>query len=225
MIRYFLVFGMFFDLYLAVNTGRLGYYALNDQDFFALPACRQPISLTHPDTLLLDAAIFQATNEARRKNGIPILQYDISLYLACSNHARSMIVTRFYDHINPYSAFERTAEKRIELFSKRFKRTGENIGQYQTLETKEWFGVHWNGQKGGYDYFDTEENNKLYQPYTYEAYAHYAVQKWLNSPSHRINLLNDKYTHVGCAARLCPNPYMERRAPFARLVQNFGGEK
>ncbi|MEO6685373.1 MAG: CAP domain-containing protein, partial [Dyadobacter sp.] len=152
--RYFIIFGIFLDVYSLLNSGKLGYYGMTDEDFFALPKLQQTIPLTAPDTLLLDAAIFQASNEARRKNGIPIFTYDFSLYLSSSNHARSMIVNNFYNHRNPYSGFERTADKRIELITKRFMRTAENIGQYQTLITKQWFGAHWDSQKRRYEYID-----------------------------------------------------------------------
>lgn len=222
--RYFLIFGMFLDAYGLLNNGKLGYYGMNDADFFALPKLQQIIPLTSPDTLLLDAAIFQASNEARRKNGIPIFTYDFSLYLSSSNHARSMIVNNFYNHQNPYSGFERTSDKRIELITKRFMRTAENIGQYQTIITKQWFGARWNPQLRIYEFFDIEDN-KICQPFTYSDYAHYCVKQWMESPSHRENLLNIHHTYLGCAARLSAAPYHERRAPYGRLVQNFGGEK
>lgn len=222
--RYFLIFGMFMDIYSLLNSGKLGYYGMTDEDFFALPKLQQIIPLTSPDTLLLDAAIFQASNEARRKNGIPIFTYDFSLYLSSSNHARSMIVNNFYNHRNPYSSFERTADRRIELITKRFRRTGENIGQYQTIVTKQWFNVRWDSRQRHYEFLDMDENT-ICQPYTYADYAHYCVRQWMESAPHRANLLNTHYTYLGCAARLSASPYQERRAPYGRLVQNFGGEK
>ncbi|MCF0056002.1 CAP domain-containing protein [Dyadobacter sp. CY356] len=222
--RYFLIFGMFLDVYALLNSGKLGYYGMTDEDFFALPKLQQIIPLTAPDTLLLDAAIFQASNEARRKNGIPIFTYDFSLYLSSSNHARSMIVFNFYNHNNPYSNFERTASKRIELITNRFRRTGENIGQYQTLVTKQWFAVHWDNRERRYEFLDLDEKT-ICQPFTYADYAHYCVRQWMESAPHRANLLNTHYTYLGCAARLSAAPYQEKRAPYGRLVQNFGGEK
>jgi uncharacterized protein YkwD len=222
--KYFLIFGMFIDVYTSLNNGKLGYYGMSDEDFFSLPKVRQIIPLSKPDTLLLDAAIFQATNEARRQYGMPVFTYDFSLYLSSANHARSMIVNHFYNHKNPYSSFERTADKRIELITKRFHRTAENIGQYQTVITKQWFAVHWDAKAGHYEYLDIEEN-KVCEPYTYAAYARYSVRQWMESASHRENLLNSQFTYLGCAVRLSPNPYLERQAPYGRLVQNFGGEK
>ncbi|MBE9463425.1 CAP domain-containing protein [Dyadobacter sp. UP-52] len=215
---------MFIDVYGLLNSGKLGYYGMNDEDFFSLPKLQQIIPLSSPDTLLLDAAIFQASNEARRKNGVPIFTYDFSLYLSSSNHARSMIVNNFYNHKNPYSAFERTADKRIELITKRFMRTAENIGQYQTLVTKQFFGVRWDSQQRRYQFIDLEDNI-ICQPFTYADYAHHCVRQWMESTPHRENLLNKNYTYLGCAARLSAAPYQERRAPYGRLVQNFGGEK
>jgi uncharacterized protein YkwD len=197
------------------------YYQLTDEAFFAQPASCQLISLANPDTLLLDAALFHATNEARHHAGLPPLQYDLALYLAASSHAESMIKRKYYSHENLYSLADLTAAKRIRQRTDRFNWTAENIGQYQTIDTPEWFGVRRNARTGRYEYLDSE-TKQLYQPYSYADFARYAVRQWLASPHHRANLLNTAYSHVGCAGRLSPNPYVELHAPFGRLVQNFG---
>jgi uncharacterized protein YkwD len=37
--------------------------------------------------------------------------------------------------------------------------------------------------------------------FTYGTYAAFLVEKWMNSPGHRANLLNPEFTYLGCAAR------------------------
>ncbi|WP_338867931.1 CAP domain-containing protein [Spirosoma sp. SC4-14] len=213
-----------FQLYnwIAIRTETPDYFRLTDQAFFAQSMSYQQMSLTHPDTLLLDAALFQATNEARRQAGLPVLLYDFSLYRSASLHAESMIDKQFYGHENFYSLADRTAFNRIQKQTRRFNWTAENIGQYQTIDTPEWFGVRRNKRTGQYEYLNSQ-TKELYQPYTYAAFARYAVQQWLHSPHHRANLLNPMFTHVGCAARLSLNPFLEQHAPYSRLVQNFAG--
>ncbi|QDK81808.1 CAP domain-containing protein [Spirosoma sp. KCTC 42546] len=199
-------------------------YLLSDQTFFAQSISQQTIDLEKPDTLLLDIALFQATNEARRQAGLTLLQYDLALYQAAQKHAQSMIAYNYYGHENFHSLSELTPMKRIDNQTKQFWRIAENIGQYQTIDTPEWFCVRLNKRTHQYEYLDSQ-TRQIFQPHTYAGYARYAVTQWLNSPHHRANLLNPLFTHVGCAGRLSTNPFRERKAPFGRLVQNFGTKR
>ncbi len=196
-------------------------YLLRSEVFLNQAISQQAIALNHPDTLLLDMALFHATNEVRKQAGLTLLQYDRSLHRAAQAHAYSMIKYNYYGHDDLYSLMELTPFRRIENQTSQFERIAENIGQYQTIDTPDWYGVRLNKGTHQYEYVNAE-TRQICQPYTYSGYARYAVKQWLNSAHHRANLLNPLYTHVGCAARLSANPYKERRAPFGRLVQNFG---
>ncbi|GAB3011705.1 CAP domain-containing protein [Spirosoma pulveris] len=198
-------------------------YLLSDEAFFAQPISHQKMTLGKPDTLLLDVALFQATNEARRLAGLEILQYDQALYLAAQNHAVSMIKHDYTSHEDLYQLSDLNLLRRVQKQTSRFNRLAENIGQYQTIDTADWYGVRFNRRHQLYEYVNSE-TRQLYEPFTYAAYARYAVQQWLNSPHHRANLLNPLFTHVGCAGRLSLRPFEQRRAPFGRLVQNFGAQ-
>ncbi len=198
-----------------------GYFQLDTQAFFQLPAVGQGMNLAQPDTLLLDAALFHASNEARQANGVLPLLFDLTLYDAAASHATAMINQNFYGHENPYSPAERTVQKRVELRGLKFYAISENIGQYQTIDTPDVYGYRRNRRTRTYEYFDPRTFEPC-QPFTYAGYARYAVRQWLASPRHRATLLNPHFTHLACAARLVPHPYDSRPAPFARLVQNFG---
>lgn len=197
---------------------------MEEAHFFSMAQSRQVIPLSHPDTLFLDAAIFHASNEVRRKYGLPPFQHDFALYLASSQHATAMTFRRFFNHTNPFSPYERTAQRRVELYTKRFKRIGENIGKYQTLISGDWMVARQNPKSQEYEFLN-ETDRKVCRPYTYESYAHFVVEQWMASPPHRRNLLNPEYTFVGCSARLSPEPFKRREVPYASLVQNFGGER
>jgi uncharacterized protein YkwD len=199
-------------------------YLLSDQAFFAQSISQQTIALDKPDTLLLDMALFQATNEARRQAGLRLLQYDQALQVAARNHAQSMITHNYYSHDDFHSLNELTPLRRINNQTTQFFGFAENIGQYQTIDTPDWFCARLNKRTHQYEYLDSQ-TNQIFQPYTYAGYARYAVKQWLNSPHHRANLLNPLFTHVGCSGRLSANPFRERKAPFGRLVQNFGAKR
>ncbi|QMW00661.1 CAP domain-containing protein [Spirosoma foliorum] len=198
-------------------------YRLSDQAFFAQSISQQPIALDKPDTLLLDIALFQATNEARRQAGLSPLLYDRALYQAARNHAQSMIDHNYYGHEDFYNLSELTVQKRIGKQTNQFERFAENIGQYQTIDTPDWFCARLNKRTHQYEYMDSQ-TSQIFQPYTYASYARYAVKQWINSPHHRANLLNPLFTHVGCAGRLSTSPFKERKPPFGRVVQNFGAK-
>ena len=221
--RLFLIL-LFLACILPAKSQRPSYYGLDDQVFFALPQILDTISIDKPDTLLLDAAIFQATNKIRRENGLPPFLHDACLYQASSRHATHMIERNFYGHDNPYSTFDKTVDKRVDLCSKRFRRVAENIGRYTTITGNDWLAVRWVGQREQYEFINPEDNT-ISRPYSYASYAYYIVGKWMASSSHRSNILNETYAYIGCAGRLSTNPYKARSAPFACVVQSFGSER
>src|SRR3954468_20017120 len=83
-------------------TGLSEAYLLPDDAFFAQPISQQIMVLDKPDSALLDVALFQATNEARRIAGLPILQFDWALYRAARSHAESMIQYDYTSHEDLY---------------------------------------------------------------------------------------------------------------------------
>jgi hypothetical protein len=54
-------------------------------------------------------------------------------------------------------------------------------------------------------------------------FAKMVVGKWMDSPPHRKNILSEDYQCLNCLVRFSKNPYKDRKLPFARLTQNFGG--
>ncbi len=197
------------------------YYRMARTEFFKLPDLHQPMSLTAPDYELLDAALFHATNEVRATHGLPSFRYDPVLFEAASYHATTMISRNFYDHQNKTGAAYRTPDQRIRTFGGDYHATAENIAQFPTIDMPRQYCPRQQSDRT-YRYFDCR-TGKAFRPFTYAAFARMSVQKWMASPGHRANILNDDLTFLACAARLSRNPYGSRNAPFARPVQNFGG--
>ncbi|MCF0069293.1 CAP domain-containing protein [Dyadobacter sp. CY261] len=219
-----IVFVIYWYSQLCLDLHKKQYYSLEESRFFALPKSEQLIPLNNPDTLFLDAAVFHASNEVRRKYGLPAFRYDPGLYLASSGHATSMVYRTFFNHTNPYSPYERTAQRRVELYTKRFIRIGENIGKYQTLVSGDYMVARWKRQENEFEFLN-ESDRRPCVPFTYAAYARFVVEQWMASPPHRSNLMNPAYVYLGCAARLSPEPFKHKKVPYASLVQNFGGEQ
>ncbi len=214
-------------LFLFVHGWLLGqddlpaYYRMDCQAFYKLPGLLQPMNLGQPDYELLDAALFHVTNEVREKADLPSFGYSGPLHGAAVFHAQSMINLNFYDHENKTSYTYWNAANRIKAFKGDFDMTAENIAQFQTVDTPYTYCPR-RQPDGTYQYLNCD-TEKPCSPYTYLAFARRAVKNWMDSPSHRANILNPKFTSLGCAARFVHNPYDHRQAPFSRPVQNFGG--
>ncbi|QNF34928.1 hypothetical protein HUW51_20190 [Adhaeribacter swui] len=197
------------------------YYDLSWQEFEQLPAARQVIPLLQPNYNLLDAAIYHVTNKIRATENKPPLKYSGLLHRTATYHAQTMIELDFYNHLNYQQLTYLTPDKRIAAFGGVFNYTAENIAQYDIVNTDLEY-CPFREKNGSFIYLNCD-TKKPYRPYTYLAYAERVVNGWLHSPSHRKSLLSLNYQYIGCSARISKNPYQQKKVPFARLVQNFGG--
>ncbi len=203
------------------NSPEEAYYELKWQQFIRLPEASKPIPLHKPDYALLDAAIFQLTNKVRAQENKPLFRYSAILHRTATFHAQAMMDLDFYDHYNYRQISYLTPYKRITAFGGVFNYTAENIAQYDIINTDLEYCP--SRQKDGTFIYLNCSTKKPYRVYTYVAYAEAVVHGWLHSPSHRKNLLGLEYQYLGSAARISKNPYQQKKVPFARLVQNFGG--
>jgi uncharacterized protein YkwD len=197
------------------------YYTYTFEEFFQLPVLYKTIDLFEPDYSLLDAAIFHATNEARSGENLPALRYSKALHKAASLHATQMIDLDFHSHYNEQNRYLYFPLDRIREYDKKVPLIGENIAEYPLLQTKDTYCPE--RQKNGDFAYIHCKTHKLLDVYSYIDYARMAVDKWMNSPPHRTTMLHPDFQYIGCAARFSRNPYKERKLPFARLTQNFGG--
>jgi uncharacterized protein YkwD len=197
------------------------YYAYTFQQFYSLSQIKEKIDIFQPDYTLLDAAIFHATNEVRKREGLSPLNYSKALHKAAALHATHMIELDFHSHYNENIRYFYFPLDRIREFDKKVPLIGENIAEYPLLVSPDTYCAQ-RQTDGNFTYFHCKTHEVL-QVYSYIDYAKMAVDKWMNSPPHRRSILNADFQYIGCAARFSKNPYTERRLPFARLTQNFGG--
>ena len=182
------------------------------------------IDPNNPNYTLLNEGLFRAANEIRVQYGLePFLHHEL-LQRVAESHATQMIERNFYDHKNPYDPNQRTIMDRVNYFANNnlvFTHVGENIANYSILDTESKYCVK-RLSNGNYYYYYCQTNRRM-PIMTYKTLAKAVVKGWLESKSHRENLLDPQYRYLGTTARLSPNPYKTAKAPFARLVQNFGG--
>ena len=123
----------------------------------------EPFSISNPDYLLLDAALFFITNEERSKVGIPPMRYHKFLEVAAYNHSLKMATTGFFSHYNSIDVSRKSTGDRGKLAGITNPYIAENIVyNYNCLE---------NGS-------------------TYMQVAALLIKQWMNSPGHKENILS-----------------------------------
>lgn len=129
-------------------------------------------SLTRKSTIKhpreLERRIFQLTNEARRKHGLPSLDQDETLADTARKHSDDMLARDYFSHTSPDG---KTIKDRLfdaPAVAKAIGGAGENI---------------YGGS--GQDISDVKTISRV------------IVDGWMTSPGHRANILNPNYTHLG----------------------------
>lgn len=124
--------------------------------------------IQHPKEL--ERRIFQLTNEARRKNGLPALDSENDLAAKARGKSDDMLINNYFSHISPEGKTlkDRMLEEKPASF-KTISQIGENI---------------YMGSR-----FDYSVDVKTQ--------ARMIVDGWMTSPGHRKNILDPNYTHMG----------------------------
>jgi uncharacterized protein YkwD len=117
----------------------------------------------------LERRIFQLTNEARRKHGLPTLDQDDTLTATARRHSDDMLKRDYFSHTSPdgKNILDRLRDEKPAVVQT-MGRAGENIFGSSKL-----------------DYSDVKTLSRS------------IVDGWMTSPGHRANILNPKYTHLG----------------------------
>jgi uncharacterized protein YkwD len=197
------------------------YYTCTLKEFLQIESLYTPINIIHPDYGLLDAAIFHLTNQSRTEQNIPPFRYFDALHKAAQLHSTLMIDLNFCAHYNSINLYYYFPLDRVREFDKAIPLISENIAEYPLIKSTPVYCLE--KQKEGNWVFYACKTRELLQPYAYLEFAKMVVGKWMDSPPHRKNILSEDYQYLGCAARFSKNPFKDRKLPFARLTQNFGG--
>lgn len=152
------------------------------------------------DAPLLARAIFDEANRARREAGLPPFAAVRAADAAAEIQAGLGWLPGQAPHTNPFPG-SATLGDRIEQVGLQAARAGENAARLPILDTRgaTAFGIrHEDGIRTPINLVTGEP----LRPHTYASFAADIVQRWLASPGHRENLLNPRYTVLGCAVRL-----------------------
>lgn len=137
------------------------------------------MSLQDFDHAILSRAIFHETNAARAANGAPPLKGMPALDNAADMQATYLALTLTVGHQSMFP-HEHDVGQRVAQAGLQAARVAENAIMMPARRAA-----------------DAPKPD-----YTYREYAAFLVEGWLNSPDHRENMLDHRFTHLGCAARL-----------------------
>lgn len=156
----------------------------------------QPFSVSNPDYLLLDAAMFFLTNEERSKVGVPPMRYHKFLEVAAYNHSLKMATTGFFSHYNSIDVYRKSTGDRGKLAGITNPHIAENIA--------------YNFPKNGS---------------TYMQVATLLIKQWMNSPGHKENILSKKGRQMGIGTYYIENKIYGTQAFqwFDDIIENPSG--
>jgi uncharacterized protein YkwD len=184
----------------------------------------QEIDASNPNYILLNEGLFRAANEIREQYNLPLFKKNTLLQKTAESHAFQMVSQNFYSHKNPRDSRLRNLIDRVKYTGggkMEFNYLAENIAHYDILATESMFCLR-KTPEGKYFYYDCNTRKRI-PIFTYKGLARAVLRDWMNSESHRENLIDPTYKYLGTAAQLSEKPYFTKNPPFARLVQNFGG--
>jgi uncharacterized protein YkwD len=145
----------------------------------ASPAPDMAMALDRYDEAQLSRAIFDETNRVRVLHAEKPLTPDPGLDAAADEQAAYTALALQAGHTNPFPGEMNVAE-RVTHQNVDVAHVGENSIMMPALRP--------------------QGSNPPY--YNYREFAAMLVEAWMNSPEHRENLLSDRFTELGCAARL-----------------------
>ncbi len=175
---------------------------LPGEEFARLPEVQAAIDYAKFDQLLLVAAIFQETNRVRRQLGLVPFTHLPKLDEAADLKATIGVLQGELSHENPLPLTATPAD-RVRAAGLSYRQVAENIARLGILDlpagnTQLGLGVR---KRQGRDEYYQLETKRTVESRTYAGFAAAVVQAWMNSPSHRANILNPEYASLGCGAR------------------------
>ena len=157
------------------------------------------------DYPLLAAAVLAESNRQRRRHGLDPLERSARLEAVATMHAKDMVMRGFFSHTNPVEAAKRTLGDRLRIAGLDGSFAAENIADTFVLQID-----LRSDQPNPYTttLYPLGEGRFSLVPYgepipshSYSSFARDLVKSWIDSPSHRVNLLTRRGRYLGCGCR------------------------
>jgi len=217
MLPYFVLLPLFLLLSSRAFSQNTNYYqGISQEAFRNEKLCNDTLDFDTIDLPRLNALLFYMTNEIRAKHKLPVLEYAKELEDAASMHSRDMVMKDFFSHDNPFDREKKTPNDRALVTGIKNPFIAENIAEEFGLQYKSGSNVVVLG-KGRFSY-EPEEN--LIPPKTYLMLAVSLLERWMNSPEHRKNILSPDALQIGCGTYFFTDSQFNDMPTFM-ATQNF----
>ena len=185
-------------LLLAQNWTEKDYQKYSVQQFFQLKAIYQPIDFENIDRPLLNAAIFYVTNEMRQKRRLPLFKHDPRVEKVAQDHADDMVNYDFYSHYSKVPG-KKMLTDRLKIEGLDPYCYAENISSSNGLQYEYGRKVNPPGPSGTFTYVSRSKREEII-PHTYISFARAVLILWMNSRTHKNNIISTCYQYLGSAA-------------------------
>ncbi|EAZ81624.1 CAP domain-containing protein [Algoriphagus machipongonensis] len=186
------------SLLFAQNWSEKDYERYTIAEFYELDAIYQPIDFEHIDRPLLHAAIFYVTNEMRQKRRLPLFKHLPTAEKVAKDHADDMVKYDFYSHYSKVPG-KKFLTDRMKLEGMDPYCYAENISSSNGLQYEYGRRVNPPGPKGVFTYASRSRKEEIV-PHTYISFARSVLILWMNSRTHKNNIISTCYQYLGCAA-------------------------
>ena len=171
-------------------------------EFARLPELQAVIDFANFDQPLMVAAIFHETNRVRRQMGLVPFMHLAKLDKAADLKAAIGVLQGELSHSNPIPLTATPAD-RVRAVGLSYRLVAENIARLGILDLPAGTTQVGVRKHEGRDEYYLLETMRAVGPRTYAGFAAAVVQAWMNSPSHRANIVNPGFLSLGCGARVC----------------------
>ncbi|MCA9541956.1 MAG: hypothetical protein KC620_23830, partial [Myxococcales bacterium] len=168
------------------------------------PVAEKPVAPTpdlmplgNPDPAKLSAAVLAETNRVRAAHGLAPLAPHAILDRAALGHATRMAEADFFDHYDP-DPKRRTPTDRVRAAGGRKPVPAENIITEMSFPYEGGAPLYVVDRAAGA--FARTPDGPAIPRHTYKTFAQSIVQRWMDSPGHRANLLDKEAREMGAAA-------------------------
>ena len=164
-----------------------------------LPALDARIAPATFDRELLARAIFHETNDVRAQLGLKPFRHLSKLNEAANLEAAVGKVYQPPSHTNPFPMIG-TPMERVKFVDLDPGLVAENIALLSIYEVSPNIGAGVVMQDGKKRFVNPDTHEEL-RTATYRGFARAVVDAWMNSPGHRVNIINPGLTHLGCSVQ------------------------
>lgn len=161
----------------------------------------RPVPRSGPDQTLVDVAVRIATNRARCDRGLAPLRPDVRLLQTARGHSEDMARGGFFDHFSPVAG-RSTLDRRLRLARADYDAAGENLARLPRFDFRNRRFIIRDRRRCDFAF---RADGPSIEPFSYRALGERVVEGWLDSPGHRRNLLDERWTRLGTGAATLPD--------------------